>query len=405
MSSSLKKSLGIDVLTAARQRVAWVFDTFPRLYVSFSGGKDSTVLLHLVMEEAIRRQRRVGVLFVDWECQFTLTIRHVRAMYDLYREHVEPYWVALPMRTWNGCSQHEPEWIAWDSARRPLWVRQPDPMSITDPAALPCYRPNMMFEEFMPAFGQWYSRGQLTASLVGIRTQESLNRFRSAAVMDKTTFAGRRWTTWLGGSAWSVYPIYDWTAEDDWTYSGRFGKPYNPLYDRMHQAGLTVNQMRIDEPFGDTQRRGLWLYQIIEPEMWAKMVARVAGCNTGALYAEEKGNVLGNGEITLPPGHSWQSFANLLLHTMPPTTADHYRNKLAVYLRWYAVRGYGAGIPDCLDGDLGAKDMPSWRRICKVLLRNDYWCKGLCFSPTKSHAYEKYKQVMKNRRKRWGIYA
>ncbi len=397
-----KRYLGIDVLTAARQRISWTFDTFPRIYVSFSGGKDSTVMLHLVMEEAIRRGRKVGLLFIDWEAQFQLTIEHVRAMYALYAGHAEPFWIALPMRTWNGCSQFEPEWIAWDPAKRDLWIRQPEPGSITDPALLPFYQRAMMFEEFVPAFGHWYAKDQGCACFVGIRTRESLNRWRTLAGHG-CKFEGRNWTNYHGRTLYNVYPIYDWTAEDDWTYFGKFGKPYPKLYDRMHQAGLSLHQMRVDEPFGDTQRIGLWLYHVIEPQTWAKMAARVAGANTGALYAHEAGNMLGNRMIELPAGHTWESFAKLLLDTMPPKTADHYRDKLAVYLQWYRVRDYPQGIPDCLPGDCGAKDMPSWRRICKVLLRNDYWCKGLCFSPTKAVAYEKYKKLMKKRRQQWGI--
>ena len=399
-----KIRLGISVLDAARERIAWVFDTFPRIYVSFSGGKDSTVMLHLVMDEATRRNRKVGLFFVDWECQFTLTIDHIRRMYDLYAEHIEPYWVAIPIRTVNGCSQHEPEWIAWDPAKRDLWVREPDARSITDPSAFPFYTENMTFEEFIPAFGHWYAQGKLCACFVGIRTQESLNRWRTATGKHGTKFEGRNWTNYTGRTTYNIYPIYDWQTEDDWIYCAKFGKPYNTLYDRMYQAGLSIHQMRIDEPFGDTQRKGLWLYQIIEPKMWAKMAARVAGANTGALYADEKGNVLGNHHITLPEGHTWQSFAELLLHTMPPKTADHYKDKIAVYLKWYRDRGYPNGIPDCLPGDCGGKDMPSWRRICKVLLRNDYWCMGLCFSPTKSEAYERYKKIMKKRRRQWGIF-
>jgi predicted phosphoadenosine phosphosulfate sulfurtransferase len=398
-----KRPLGINVYDAAQKRISWAFDTFPRLYVSFSGGKDSTVMLHLVMDEAIRRDRTVGVLFLDWECQFTLTINHVRHMYELYREYIEPYWVAVPIRTWNGCSQFEPEWIAWDPTKRDLWVREPDPMSITDPSVFPFYTPNMMFEEFMPAFAKWYAGGKLTGGFLGIRTAESLNRYRSIAMMDKTTFEGRTWTTWLGETSWNIYPIYDWQTEDDWTYCARYHRPYNQLYDRMYQAGMTIHQMRIDEPFGDTQRQGLWLYHIVEPEMWAKMTARVAGANTGALYAQEQGNVLGNRTIELPASHTWESYAMFLLETMPPKTAEHYKNKIAVYLKWYYDRGYPNGIPDCLPGDTGGKDMPSWRRICKTLLRNDYWCKSLCFSPTKSEAYERYLKVMKRRRARWGL--
>lgn len=37
-----KRYLGQNVLDAARSRIKWVFDTFPKIYISFSGGKDST---------------------------------------------------------------------------------------------------------------------------------------------------------------------------------------------------------------------------------------------------------------------------------------------------------------------------------------------------------------------------
>ncbi len=399
-----KIGLGIDVLTAARERIAWTFDTFPKIYVSFSGGKDSTVMLHLVMDEAIKRNRKVGLFFLDWECQFTITINHIRAMFEKYAAYAEPYWIAVPIRTWNGCSQHEPEWIAWDEAKKNLWVRQKEPMSIQDKMLLPFYYPNMMFEEFTPLFGQWFAGGEQCASFIGIRTVESLNRFRTIA-RDKPTMEGRQYTTNVIDNVWNVYPIYDWEPEDDWTYCAKFKQPYNPLYDRMYQAGLTISQMRIDEPFGDTQRQGLWLYQMIEPEMWAKMVKRVAGANTGAMYSGERGNILGNNKLSLPKGHTWQSFANLLLHTMPPPTAEHYRNKLAVYLKWFRERGYPDGIPDQAPYELETEGkVPSWRRICKALLRNDYWCRSLGFSPTKSAAYKHYLEMMRKRRNNWGIY-
>ena len=262
MSDERRSYLGINVLEAARQRIAWVFDTFPRIYVSFSAGKDSSVMLHLVMDEAIKRQRRVGVLLVDLEGQYQLTIEHAQHMFDLYAEHIDPYWTCLPIALRNAVSQYEPKWICWEPGRESDWIRQPPQMAITDHAHFPFYKYAMEFEEFVPAFGHWYAQGQLTACFVGIRTGESLNRWRTIAGHG-TKFEGRNWTNYTGETTWNIYPIYDWTTQDIWTYNGKYNMPYNRLYDRMHQAGLSLHQQRICQPYGDDQRKGLWLFHII----------------------------------------------------------------------------------------------------------------------------------------------
>ena len=49
------------------------------------------------------------------------------------------------------------------------------------------------------------------------------------------------------------------------------------------------------------------------------------------------------------------------------------------------------------------KLVPSWRRICKTLLRNDYWCKGLSFNQHKTEAYKKYLELKKKKRKEDGF--
>jgi predicted phosphoadenosine phosphosulfate sulfurtransferase len=400
-----KKLLGKSCYDASVERISWTFDNFEKIIVSFSGGKDSTAMTHLVMDEAIKRNRKVALFFVDWECQFDLTIEHVEHIYSMYAAHIEPYWIALPIRTWNGCSQFEPEWTAWDESKRDLWIREKNAISISNPKAFPFYYDNMMFEEFTPLFAKWYSDNKPCANFMGIRSQESLNRYRAIAKAEEFCFNGKSFTTNIVDNVWGVYPIYDWNAKDDWIYFGKSKKPYNSLYDRMYQAGLTIHQMRIDEPFGDTQRKGLWLYQVIEPKTWAKMVCRVSGANTGALYSNESGNVLGNQRINLPDGKTWRQFAETILATMPVKTSQHYKNKIAVYLKWYRDRGYPDGIPDAADARLeAARKAPSWRMIVKTLLRNDYWCKGLGFSPTKSSAYNKYLDLMRKRRKEWKIF-
>lgn len=399
-----KRPLGINVLTAAQQRIKKVFDDFPRIYVSCSFGKDSTVMLHLVMDEARRRGRRVGVLFVDLEAQYKLTIDHGLELFEMYKDNMEPFWVALPIALRNAVSMYDPKWLCWDPDKKNDWVRTPPPIAITAEYHFPFFRRGMEFEEFVPKFGHWYGGDKLTACFVGIRADESLNRYRTIANGNKSSFEGLPWTTWCSQALFNVYPIYDWKTEDIWIYHAKTCLPHNRLYDLMHKAGLSIHQQRICQPYGDDQRKGLWLYHVIEPETWGRVVARVNGANSGALYSQESGNILGRIKISKPEGHTWQSFASLLLESLPPKSQEHFRDKITVFLKWYQDRGYSNGIPDEADTELeAAKKVPSWRRICKALLRNDYWCKGLSFTQTKSEAYEKYRKVMKNRRSKWGI--
>jgi len=168
----------------------------------------------------------------------------------------------------------------------------------------------------------------------------------------------------------------------------------------MSQAGLTPHQMRICQPYGDDQRRGLWLFHIIEPDTWARIVSRVNGANSGALYINDTGNINGYRRISKPPNHTWKSFAMLLLNSLPPKTKEHYENKIFLFEKWWKKRGYASGLPDEADYSLeAARKVPSWRRVCKALLRNDYWSKGLGFSQHKSEAYQKYLMLMRERRK------
>jgi len=401
-----RKYLDKNVFESSQERISYVFDNFKKIYVSFSGGKDSTVLLHSVMSEAQKRNTKVGVLFIDWECQFETTINHIRELFNKYQDNIIPYWVQIEILTNNATSMYEPTWKSWDENKKKLWTREKEKTNtITDPKYFPFYFNNITFEEFVPLFGQWYSNGEPTACFVGLRAQESLNRFRTIARSDVNRFNNKKYSVGISNTLYNFYPLYDWKAKDIWTYFAKTKKEYNTIYDRMYQAGLTIHQMRIDEPFGDEARKNLWIYHILEPHTWSKLVARMEGVNSGSLYSEEKGNVLGNTKISLPDGHTWESFSKHLLDTIPPQTAEHYKNKIAKYIKWYKDRGWES-IPDQDDWkkeQLG--QVPSWRQIAKTLLRNDYWCRNLGFSITKSSAYEKYMKLMQQKRKDWGILA
>ncbi len=188
--------------------------------------------------------------------------------------------------------------------------------------------------------GEWYSKGELTACLVGIRTDESLNRYRTIASDTKIKYKDKCYTTKVTDNVYNVYPIYDWRTRDIWIYHAKNpDKRYNKLYELMHKAGLSIHQQRICQPYGDDQRRGLWLFHLIEPETWAKVVARVNGANSGALYVNESGSITGYNSIAKPDNHTWESFSMLFLNSVPEITREHFLNKIYTFIKWWEERG------------------------------------------------------------------
>lgn len=398
-----KQYLEDNVMIASQKRTIETFDNFEKIYVSFSGGKDSTVMLYLAIEEAKKRNRKIGVFIVDLEGQYKLTIEHIEKIIDENIDYLDVYWICLPIALRNAVSVYEPKWICWDKDKKEDWIRPLPKYAISDENLIPGFKKNMEFEDFVLLFGEWYAKGKETACLVGIRTDESLNRFRTIANQKKIKKEDKYWTTLVTPNVYNIYPIYDWKTEDIWIYHAKNKKHrYNRLYEYMYKAGLKISQMRICQPYGDDQRRGLWLFHIIEPQTWAKIVARVNGANSGALYVTESGNINGYHKITKPKNHTWKSFALLFLNSLPDKTKTHFQNKICLFEKWWIERGYPNGIPDEAELNLEMKrGVPSWRRVCKSLLRNDYWCKGIGFSQHKNEAYKKYLDLMERRKKQW----
>jgi predicted phosphoadenosine phosphosulfate sulfurtransferase len=393
-----------NVLEAARERIAWSFDEFEKLYISFSGGKDSTVMLHLVMEEAIKRGRTVGVLIIDMEAQYRATIEHIQACVDMYRNHIDLHWVCLPLNLRNAVTNYEPQWTCWDDAKPDLWVRQKPADAVID---YDWFVPGMEFEEFMVLWGKWWGEGKTTGAFIGIRADESLHRLGSIVRWKNKPMRGqKRWTTGLGNNLYNVYPIYDWATQDIWRFHAKYPElPSNRIYDLMFKAGVPLAKQRLCQPYGDDQRQGLWLYHILEPETWFKLIARVNGANSGALYVQEMGNIAGYGAVTLPDGHTWKSFTNLLLASLPKPTREHYIRRFRSFIKGWKGRGYDE-IPDEAPNVLEQKQWaPSWRRMAKCLLRNDHWCKSLGQAQPKSEAYQAYKDIKAARKQRAALEA
>jgi len=384
------------VLEASKERISLTFDNFEKIYISFSGGKDSSVMTHLVLAEAKKRNRKVGLLIIDLEAQYNDTIHHIEQMIEMYNEYIELHWICAELLLRNAVSNYEPRWVCWDENKKDIWVRQ-KPLLASNLTQYDFYQPKMEFEEFMVIFGEWFSEGKNTCAFIGIRSDESLHRYRAiTSRKDGLMFNNWKWSTKVSKNLFNIYPIYDWRTEDIWVFHGKYKNLiHNKIYDKMMMAGVKISQQRLCQPYGDDQRKGLWLYHILEPDTWYKLIVRVNGVNSGALYVQENGNISGYNKITKPKGHTWQSFCNLLLSTMPQKTRMHYRERFVKFIKGWQDRGYLI-IPDEAPEDLESKCwVPSWRRMCKVMLRNDYWCKSLGQTQPFSDAYGKFKEIKK----------
>ena len=395
----MKHYIDKNVLEASWERISESFDMFDKLYVSLSGGKDSTVMFHLVIDEAIKRKRKVGVLIIDLEAQYQDTIKHLHELVTKYKDHIDLHWVCAELLLRNAVSNFEPKWTCWDESKKDIWVRD-KPVYSADLSQYDFYIPKMEFEEFMVLWGEWYAEGE-TGAFIGIRSDESLHRYK-AITSDKTGLMKRnhKWTTKVSNGLYNIYPIYDWRTEDIWVYFGKNKHlQSNSIYSKMSLAGVPISQQRLCQPYGDDQKKGLWLYHILEPETWFKLINRVSGVNSGALYVRESGNMTGNRFVTKPENMTWQEYTNLLLSSLPKKTRQNYIERFKKFIVGWKKRGYNE-IPDKAPNKLEVKSWaPSWRRMARCILRNDYYCKGLGQTQPKSEAYKKFKSIQLTKRK------
>jgi predicted phosphoadenosine phosphosulfate sulfurtransferase len=117
-----------------------------------------------------------------------------------------------------------------------------------------------------------------TCVLVGLRTDESLNRFRAVT---KHPQLGKDWMTLTNAeNCYNAYPIYAWSFGDVWTYIRRNQVPYAPVYDAMFKAGLYKRNMRISQSFCDVSKQGIPIIREVEPESFARFLQRVDGMNS-----------------------------------------------------------------------------------------------------------------------------
>ena len=417
----------MNVYQATQQRLERIFNDFDNVYVSFSGGKDSGVLLNLCIDYVRKNcpERKLGVFHMDYEAQYEYTTEYVNETLLQNADILDVYRICVPFKVTTCTSMHQNYWRPWEASKQNIWVSKMPEKCYTE-KDFPFFDEKMWDYDFQERFGLWYHQrkcAKRTCCLIGIRTQESLHRWRAIhSDRNYRNYDGLNWTKQMHADAYNAYPIYDWITEDIWTANARFGWTYNRLYDLYYQAGVPIDAMRVASPFLSAAQDSLKLYRVIEPHTWGKLVSRVNGVNFTGIYGGT--TAMGWKSITLPPNHTWKSYMYFLLDTLPEDTRRNYLSKLETSMKFWREKGgvlsektiselHKAGVNieigaetnyqtekkpvrmEYID-DIDSADfqlIPTYKRMCICIMKNDHLCKYMGFSFTKNEN-ERRKAIM-----------
>ncbi len=338
------------VLEAAKERISYIFDEFENIIVSISGGKDSTVLTHLALTEAHRRNRKIGLFFLDEEVVYESTIKQIEYLMNLYPENTIPLWLQIEFHLTNATSLTEGQLICWEAGKSKIWMRPKNPISIKhkpwDPAKETVRDKNKGFG-FYDAIENFENSRYNTAFLVGLRATESPNRWR--AVSKNPGYKNVYWCTKMKNGNVSFYPLYDWNFHDVWKYIYDNKLRYSKIYDFMWKKGMGLQEIRVSSLIHEKSFKALVELPEFEPKTYDKLLKRIKGISVGNLYGKDRALLRVQ---KLPKNYkNWREYRDFLLATYPDP------EKKEIFVKRFAKH---------LDNDYVA------RQQCRQLVLNDY---------------------------------
>jgi predicted phosphoadenosine phosphosulfate sulfurtransferase len=254
---TLAQYIEVSVLIEAKKRIKHIIETFDKVFVCFSGGKDSLVAMYLV--EEVRKEMGIegplDVIFRDEEVipddVIDFVLKH-HAMKDRFNVH----WYAVPMRSEKFILGKTYEYIQWDKDRE--WLRQPPDFAITDSGGQIL---NQYTMDDLCASGH----NGLLAFINGIRTDESIIRFRSVINKKNEPYI----SSCSSPRVKLCKPIYDWSEKDVFKYFHDRKIDYCQIYDKQVWNGMAL---RVSTPLHAESAKRFYKLRTLYPTYYQQLV-------------------------------------------------------------------------------------------------------------------------------------
>jgi predicted phosphoadenosine phosphosulfate sulfurtransferase len=270
----VKREGSRNVLEAARQRIINAFSNGKKVYVSFSGGKDSLCLLGLVLNLAAEGKidpSQMIVEFIDEEAIFDCIEKSVMT----WRKKVllaggQFNWFCLEVKHFSCFNYLEEDetFICWDSTRKGVWVRKPPKFAIMDHHRLK--RRINTYQDFL------IKHNSDGICITGVRVAESLQRSKYMAYSFTSNTGLAR-----GNMVWA---IYDWKDTDVWRYLYEENIDIPDIYLYLYQTGSRLNALRVSQFFSVDTAKSLVKMNEYYPDLMDRIIKREPNAYLAALY-------------------------------------------------------------------------------------------------------------------------
>jgi predicted phosphoadenosine phosphosulfate sulfurtransferase len=323
-----------NVYEAALNRIRWIYDEFPNVICSVSGGKDSTVIFHLCLQVAREKGRLpLKIMWLDQEAEWQATVNQITEW--MLDTDVKPFWYQFPFRLFNATSVTE-HWLnCWDKERERDWVHPQVAISFKENN----YGTDRFHKLFKEVIGHDQPPG--TANIGGVRAEESPGRLVGLTYAPKY-----KWVTWghtldEKKSQYTFYPIYDWSYTDVWKAIFDNKWSYNKIYDAQYRYGTPLSHMRVSNVHHETAVDALFYMQEVEPETYERLVRRIQGIDMAGKMGKSDYFV---SELPFMFG-AWKEYRDYLLEHL--ITNPDWQNNFRTWFKRHEI-AYGDSMGDAM---------------------------------------------------------